>query len=123
LEQRYGVNAERLLRRQRKAAAPIPSHDGDLQLIRQPRFGCRRFSIRQQRDRLSAFEITDQLSVAMVAAPSPVVEPDDRRRRGARTAAPPHGAQQGVVADGHAQALREIRRRSASQPSARRWMS
>jgi hypothetical protein len=106
---------ERLLRRQRIAAAAVPSHDGDLRLVRQPRFGSRRFSIRQQRNRLSALEITDQRSIAMVASPSPVVDPDDRRRREARTAAPPHGAQQGVVADRHAQAARKTRRRSASK--------
>src|ERR1700692_628786 len=51
----------------------------------------------------------------MVAAPSPVVDPDDRRRREARTAALPHGAQQGIVADRHAQTARETRRRSASK--------
>src|SRR5271168_2527257 len=51
----------------------------------------------------------------MVASPSPVVDPDDRRRREARTTAPPHGAQQGVVADRHAQTARKTRRRSASR--------
>ena len=48
-------------------------------------------------------------------AVSPVVDPNDRRGREARAAAPAHGAQKGVVADRHAQAARETRRRSASQ--------
>ena len=70
---------QRLLRRQGIAAASIPSHDGDLRLAAQPRLGGRGFSIWQQRDRLSAFEITDQRSIAMVATPGPVVDPDDHR--------------------------------------------
>jgi len=37
---------ERLQRRKRITAASVPSHDGDLRLVRQPRFGNRRFSIR-----------------------------------------------------------------------------
>ena len=77
----------RLLRRQRIAAVSIPSHDGVPPLVAQPRLGGRCFSIRRQRDGLSAFEITDQRSIAMVAAPSPVVDPEDRRRRDARAAA------------------------------------
>ena len=54
-------------------ASASPTHAG------QPRLGGRRFSIWQQRDRLPAFEITDQRSIAMAAAPGPIIVADDRR--------------------------------------------
>ena len=106
---------ERLLRRQGVAAASITSDDGDLRLVDQPCLGGRWLSIRQQRDRLSTFEITDQRSITMVATPGPVVDPDDHRGHEARVAPSAHGAQQGVVADRYAQAARETRRRSTSK--------
>jgi hypothetical protein len=66
-------------RRQRIAAALIAGRDGDLRLAGQPSLGGRRFSIWQQRDRLPAFEITDQRSIAMAAAPGPIIVANDRR--------------------------------------------
>jgi hypothetical protein len=106
---------QRLLRRQRIAAASIPSDDSDLRLTVQLRLRGHGFSIWQQRDRLSALEITDQRSVGMVATPGLVVDPDDLRRREARAAPPAHGTQQGVVADPYTQAARETRRRPTSK--------
>jgi hypothetical protein len=103
------------LRRQCIAAASIPSYDGDLRLAAQPRLGGRGFSIWQQRDRLSALEITDQRPIAMVATPGPVVDPDDHRRREDWASPLAHGAQQGVVADRYAQAARETHRGPTSQ--------
>ncbi len=66
---------QRLLCRQGIAAASIPSHDGDLRLAAQPRLGGHGFSIRQQRDRFSALEITDRRSITMVATLGPVIDP------------------------------------------------
>ena len=112
---------QRLLRRQCIAAASIPSHDGDLRLAAQPRLGGCGFSIWQQRDRLSTFEIADQRSIAMVATPSPIVDPDDHGGREARAAPSAHGAQQGVVAD---RMLRRSAKLAAGRPpraSAKQW--
>src|SRR5208283_3557556 len=94
---------------------PDPARRRRLRLAGQPGLGGRWLSIRQQRDRLSTFKITDQRSISMVATPGPVVDPDDHRGREARVAPSAHGAQQSVVADRYAQAAREARRRSTSK--------
>jgi len=81
----------------------------------EPGLGGGGLSVRQQCNRLSSLKIADQRPIALVAAPSPVVDPDDRRRREACAAAPTNGAQQGVVADRNTQAVRKTRRWPASQ--------
>jgi hypothetical protein len=68
---------ERFLCGQSLTAAAIARHDADLWLAGEPGLSRRWFAIREQCDRLATLEIADDRPVAMVASPSPVVDPDD----------------------------------------------
>jgi hypothetical protein len=89
----------RPLRRQGVGAAAIACDDRDAGPLPQPRFRCRGFPVRQQRDRLAAFEITDQRAVPKIASPGPIVDADHRWRSRLGQAATSDCAQQCVIAD------------------------
>ena len=112
----------RLPRRLSAAAVSTPSHGCDLRLVGPQRFGGRWLSIRQRSYRRSTFEITDQRSIVMIAAPCAVADPDDFRGRETRVASPTHGAQQSVVAIRHAQSAREACRQTSPGEGANCWI-
>lgn len=99
-------------------SAAIPGDDGDLRLLRQPRLGGDRFPIRQQGDRLAPLQVADDRAVALVAAPSPVIDSDHRWRDEAWTAMAAHHPQQGVVADRQHQPAGEPGRGAPAQGEA-----
>ena len=78
---------ERLLRRQRVAAAPIARDNGDLRLAGEPGLRGRRFAVPEQRDRLATLKIAYDRLEALVAPPCPVVDPNDHGSFERRTAA------------------------------------
>ena len=62
-----------------------------------------------------SLQIADDSSIALVASPRPVVDPDHSRRNEARATAPPHDAQQGIVAHRQHQPLGKARCRAPAQ--------
>jgi hypothetical protein len=99
-------------RRQRVAAAA--GDDGNLRLRGKPFLRRRRLAVWKQGDGLAPLQIADDRSIALISPPSPVIDPDYRRRDEARASAPSHDAQQRVVAHRRHQPPRE----TASWPAA-----
>jgi hypothetical protein len=93
----------------------ITSHNGDLRLTREPGSRRRRLAVGQQRDGPAPLQIADERPVALVPAPCPVIDADDRRRNQPRAAAPSHDTQDSILADGRHQPLRQTACRPATE--------
>src|SRR5271156_4352462 len=62
------------------SAASVAGDDGNLLMPFKPSGRGRRLTIGQQRHRPTSFEIADNRSIAVVAPPCPVIDPDDIQR-------------------------------------------
>ena len=78
----------------------------------------RRLSVGQQSDGSASFQIADDRSITLIAAPSPIVDADHCRWDETRASPPSHDAQQCVVAHRQHEAPRETRRRPPAQDDA-----
>ena len=95
--------------------AAITRDDRDLRLTGQPGLGRGGLAVRQQRDRPVPVEVANQSPITVVAAPGPVVDPDDARWREVRRPTSPDNAQERVIADRHHQPASEAGGRSAAK--------
>jgi hypothetical protein len=81
------------------SAASVTGHNCNLLMPFKPGRGRCRLAIRQQRDRATAFEVTDDRSIPMVAPPSPVVDADAAERLRRHVGPSAYDPEQRVVAD------------------------
>ena len=80
------------------SAAAVAGDNGNLLMPFEPGCGRRRFAVWQQRHRPTAFEVADDRSVALVAAPRPVVDADDIERLSRYVGSSTYDTEQRVVA-------------------------
>jgi len=101
------------------SAAAVASDDGYRRMAPQPRLGCRRLPVGQERHGPSPFEVADDRAVPVIAPPCEVVDADhgQRLRRHLRFA--PNHAQQRIVADRDHQPLGKARRRTTAKRQAK----
>jgi hypothetical protein len=81
------------------SAAAVSCHDFDLRLLDQPSLCSRGFSVGQQRDRLSPFQIADDSAISVIATPRPVINADDTWRRWWWAIISANGSKQRVIAN------------------------
>jgi hypothetical protein len=70
------------------AAATIASDDRNLGMVGKPRLCRRRVSIRQQPHNPPLFQIANNAAVAVVAAPSPIIDADNLEGVGGQAGTP-----------------------------------
>jgi hypothetical protein len=80
-------------------AATVSCDDFDLRLLDQPGLCGRGFSVGQQGDRLSPFQIANDRAISMIAPPRPVISADNARRRWWWAIISPNGLKQRVIAN------------------------
>ena len=95
--------------------ATIPRDDRDLRLNREPDLSRGGLPVRQQGDRPTPIEITNESSITMVATPGPVVNPNDAWRCECRRPPSPDSAQERIVADRHHQPTSKAGGRPAAE--------
>jgi hypothetical protein len=87
------------------SAAAVPSDDGNLLMLFKPSRGGRRFAVGEQRHRPTPFEIADNRSVAVIAAPRPIINADDVEPVAGHPGPSAHHAKERVLAHGQHQPL------------------
>src|SRR5215831_18113699 len=103
---------------QRIAAAPVARHNRDLGLVGEPSLCRRRLAVRQQRDRLASFKITDDRAVALVSLPGPVINPHHGWSPLGGATAPSDETEKAVVTHGDHQSPGKTRRRAPAESQA-----
>lgn len=107
--------SKRSLSGKRITPTAITRDDRDLRLTGQPGLGRGGLAVRQQGDRPAPIEIANESPTTVVAAPSPVIDPNDAWGCEGRRPTSPDDAQERVVADRHHQPASEVGGRSAAE--------